>query len=268
MTSAAAQSVRRIQTEKAGIATGVWVGEMFYMSGQLPTPVSPADRAKGTPAVYGNTQAQAESTFNKIQSVLKEQGLGMGDVVMMRVYMAADPAMENKLDFAGMNAAYGKFFGTPDQPNKPARSTVQVAALVAAGALIEVEVQAVRQSATAQRQAPVASVFTAEQATAGRAAYAKHCASCHMPDLSGNTEVPPLAGAAFIDTWGARTTKQLFDYSAEAMPYGAPSLSEESYTAITAYILQVNGGVAGTNALSSSTVAPIANVAAVQRVGF
>jgi enamine deaminase RidA (YjgF/YER057c/UK114 family) len=144
MTPAAAQSVKRIQNEKSGIASGVWVGDMFYMSGQLPTPITPADRAKGTPAVYGNTQAQAESTFIKIQNLLKEQGLGMGDVVMMRVYMTADPAMDNKLDFAGMNAAYAKFFGTPDQPNKPARSTVQVAALVAAGALLEVEVQAAR----------------------------------------------------------------------------------------------------------------------------
>ena len=37
-----------------------------------------------------------------------------------------------------------KYFGTADQPNKPARSTVQVAALVTPGALLEVEVQAVR----------------------------------------------------------------------------------------------------------------------------
>jgi len=139
-----AQTVKHIQSKESGIASGVWVDNVFYMSGQLPTPITPADRAKGTPAVYGNTQAQAESTFTKIQNLLKEQGLGMGDVVMMRVYMAADPAMENKLDFAGMNAAYAKYFGTPDQPNKPARSTVQVAALVAAGALLEVEVQAVR----------------------------------------------------------------------------------------------------------------------------
>jgi enamine deaminase RidA (YjgF/YER057c/UK114 family) len=144
---AAAQAVKRIQNEKSGIASAVWVGDMLYVSGQLPTPITPADRTKGTSAVYGNTQAQAESTFNKIQTLLTEQGLGMGDVVMMRVYMAADPAMENKLDFAGMNAAYAKFFGTADQPNKPARSTVQVAALVAAGALIEVEVQAARQNA-------------------------------------------------------------------------------------------------------------------------
>jgi enamine deaminase RidA (YjgF/YER057c/UK114 family) len=140
---AAAQSVvKHIQTKEAGIASGVWVGDMLYLSGQLPSPVTPA--AAGKPAVYGNTQTQAESTFLKIQTLLKEQGLGMGDVVMMRVYMAADPAMEGKLDFAGMNTAYAKYFGTAEQPNKPARSTFQVAALVSAGALLEIEVQAVR----------------------------------------------------------------------------------------------------------------------------
>lgn len=131
-TAAEAQSVRHIQSkDPGGIATGVWVGDMFYLSGQLPS-------------AYGNTREQAENVFTKIQNLLKEQGLGMGDVVMMRVYMTADPAMGNKLDFASMNAAYNKFFGTPEQPNKPARSTVQVAALVAAGALLEVEVQAVK----------------------------------------------------------------------------------------------------------------------------
>jgi enamine deaminase RidA (YjgF/YER057c/UK114 family) len=127
----AAAQVKHIQSEGGRIATGVWVGDVLYLSGQLPD-------------VKGSTQAQAESTFVKIQTLLKEQGLGMGDVVMMRVYMASDPAMDNKLDFAGMNAAYSKFFGTVEQPNKPARSTVQVAALVSAGALVEIEVQAAR----------------------------------------------------------------------------------------------------------------------------
>jgi enamine deaminase RidA (YjgF/YER057c/UK114 family) len=141
---AAAQSVKHIQTKEGGIATGVWVGDMLYLSGQLPTPMTPADREKGIAAVYGNTQAQAESVFRKIEGLLKEQGLDMGHVVMMRVYMTADPAMGNKLDFSGMNAAYARFFGTLEQPNKPARSTFQVAGLVAAGALLEIEVQAAR----------------------------------------------------------------------------------------------------------------------------
>jgi enamine deaminase RidA (YjgF/YER057c/UK114 family) len=43
-----------------------------------------------------------------------------------------------------MQSEYVKYFGTSDQPNKPARSTVQVAALAAPWALIEVEVIAVR----------------------------------------------------------------------------------------------------------------------------
>jgi mono/diheme cytochrome c family protein len=111
-------------------------------------------------------------------------------------------------------------------------------------------------------QVPALSVFTAEQATAGRSAYAKHCASCHMPDLTGNAEVPSLAGRAFIDTWSNRSTKDLFDYMSEAMPYGAPSLNAESYTSITAYILQANGGVAGADPLKTSTIAPIGSVIA------
>jgi enamine deaminase RidA (YjgF/YER057c/UK114 family) len=138
-----AQSVKHLQNSNpGGIANGVWVGDTLYLSGQLPSPSKPADRATNTPAVWGSTTEQADSAFKKIQDLLKEQGLGMGDVVMMRVYMVAGP--DGKLDFAGMNAAYNKYFGTADQPNKPARTTVQVAALVTQGALLEVEVQAAR----------------------------------------------------------------------------------------------------------------------------
>lgn len=113
----------------------------------------------------------------------------------------------------------------------------------------------------ARQQAQAASVFTAEQATAGKAAYAKNCASCHLPDLSGDNEIPPLAGKAFIGTWGARSTKDLFDYMSAAMPYGGPSLSTETYTSIAAYILESNGAAAGTEALTPSTVAPIVSLA-------
>jgi enamine deaminase RidA (YjgF/YER057c/UK114 family) len=145
--TAAAQSgpaVKHIQTGTAAIASAVWVGDMLYVSGQLPSPITPADRDKGTPAVYGDTKTQAANAFGKIEALLKEQGLGMADVVMMHVYMLGDPAQGGKLDFAGMNAAYSQFFGTKEQPNKPARSTVQVAALAATGPLLEVEVIAAK----------------------------------------------------------------------------------------------------------------------------
>ncbi|MCM3880278.1 MAG: Rid family hydrolase [Vicinamibacterales bacterium] len=140
----AQQPVRRIQPATAAIATAVWVGDTLYVSGQLPNPITPADTTKGMPAVYGDTKTQTDSALRKIETILKEQGLAMGDVFMMHVYLAADPSLGNKMDFAGMMASYTQFFGTAAQPNKPARSTVQVAALVAAGALVEIEVIAVR----------------------------------------------------------------------------------------------------------------------------
>ncbi len=96
-------------------------------------------------------------------------------------------------------------------------------------------------------------VFTEQQAVDGRTAYAKHCASCHMPDLSGNAEIPPLAGATFVQTWSTRKTKDLRDYMSAAMPYGAPSLEPDTYTVVTAYILQANGAVAGEQKLTAST---------------
>jgi enamine deaminase RidA (YjgF/YER057c/UK114 family) len=94
--------------------------------------------------VYGDTKTQALSALNKIQALLKEQGLDMKDVVKMTVFLAGDPDKGNKLDFAGLQASYTQFFGTKDQPNKPARSAVQVAALAAPWALVEIEVIAVK----------------------------------------------------------------------------------------------------------------------------
>ena len=47
------------------------------------------------------------------------------------------------LDFEGMMRAYGRHYGSDAQPNRPVRSTVQVAGLVRPGILVEVEVTAV-----------------------------------------------------------------------------------------------------------------------------
>jgi enamine deaminase RidA (YjgF/YER057c/UK114 family) len=144
--SCAAQSqvaVKHIQTDASAIASGVWAGDTFYLSGQLASPITPADDAKGTPADYGDTRAQAASVFAKIQKALQAQGLDMKDVVKMTVFLGPDPKT-GKLDFAGMQSEYVKYFGTKDQPNKPARSAVQVAALAAPWALLEVEVIAVK----------------------------------------------------------------------------------------------------------------------------
>jgi enamine deaminase RidA (YjgF/YER057c/UK114 family) len=128
--------VKLIQAETAAIATGVWVGDTYYLSGQLASPVTPADAAKGITSDYGDTKTQAASVFAKIQAALKK-GLDMKDVVKMTVVMGADPKT-GKLDFAGMQSEYVKFFGTQEQLNKPARSAIQIAALAAPWALLEI----------------------------------------------------------------------------------------------------------------------------------
>jgi enamine deaminase RidA (YjgF/YER057c/UK114 family) len=137
-------TVKHIQPGTAVIASAVWVGDTLYVSGQVPSPVTPADSNKGTAAVWGDTKTQAANTFGKIEAILKEQGLAMRDVVMMHVYLVGDPANGGKMDFAGLNAAYSQHFGTKEQPNKPARTTVQVAALAAQGPLVEIEVIAAK----------------------------------------------------------------------------------------------------------------------------
>jgi len=132
--------VKHLQpNQNSPIANGVWVADTLYLSGQIADPVTPADAAKGTPAVYGDTKAQAFSVLSKIQTLLRAQGLDMKDVVKMTVFLAGDPDKGGKLDFAGLQASFTQFFGTKEQPNKPARSAMQVAALVAPGALVEIE---------------------------------------------------------------------------------------------------------------------------------
>lgn len=143
VSSHAQVTVKHIQTEKSPIATAVWAGDTLYVSGQLATPITPADAAKGTPAVFGDTKQQTFDILTKIQKILQEQGLDMKDVVKATVFLAADPKL-GKIDFPGLQASFTQFFGTKDQPNKPARSAFQVANLVAPGYLLEIEVIAVK----------------------------------------------------------------------------------------------------------------------------
>jgi enamine deaminase RidA (YjgF/YER057c/UK114 family) len=97
-----------------------------------------------TPAAYGDTKTQTVSTLNAIATNLKGMGLEMKDVVKMQAFIVGDPAHDGKIDFAGFMEGYKQFFGTKEQPNLPARSTVKVAGLVNPGWLIEIEVTAVR----------------------------------------------------------------------------------------------------------------------------
>ncbi len=114
-----------------------------YVSGIVPDVTHP-EAEKGSLAAYGTTEEQTESILNKIHTLLVAQGVDFKDVVSMHVYLVGDPKLGGKMDFAGMMAAYKRHFGTADQPNRPVRATVQVAALAAPGFLAEIEVIAVK----------------------------------------------------------------------------------------------------------------------------
>ncbi|MBY0493647.1 MAG: cytochrome c, partial [Cyanobacteria bacterium] len=111
------------------------------------------------------------------------------------------------------------------------------------------------------RQATAPAVFTAAQAAAGQTTYAANCASCHLVDLAGQNEAPQLAGPNFRSTWGKRTTSDLIQYMSATMPPGRPSLADQDYVNLAAFILRSNGAGAGTQALSATTAAVIGSVA-------
>jgi enamine deaminase RidA (YjgF/YER057c/UK114 family) len=116
---------------------------IIFHSGTTPAPLDPKAEA-GTPAYWGDTKTQALSAFTRIKESLDGMKLGFGNVVAMTVYLVGDPAKGGRMDFEGFMAAYSQYFGTKEQPNLPARSTVQVAGLVAPGMLVEIEVQLVK----------------------------------------------------------------------------------------------------------------------------
>ena len=143
--AAAAEPGRRVGPADFPISSSVEVpagSRIVYVSGTVPDAVKP-DAPRGSVERYGDTETQTRSVLAKIEAELKQHGLTMGDVVMMRVFLVAPPG-QKAMDFAGMMRGYRAFFATPQQPAKPARSTMQVAGLVDPGWLVEIEVTAAK----------------------------------------------------------------------------------------------------------------------------
>lgn len=116
---------------------------MVYLSGKVPS-VADEKAEKNSVAAYGDTETQTLDVLKAIGEQLEGLGLGMGDIVRMQVFLVGDPGKDGKMDFGGFMKGYSKYFGTAEQPNLPARSTMQVAALANPGFLVEIEVTAVR----------------------------------------------------------------------------------------------------------------------------
>ena len=100
---------------------------LVFLSGAVPI-----DPATGT-GVEGDISAQARQVMENIGAVLGDIGLTFDDIVKTTIFLA------DIEDFAAVNTVYGDYVGD----SKPARSTVQAAALPG-GFEIEIECIAAR----------------------------------------------------------------------------------------------------------------------------
>lgn len=117
-------------TEKAPAAIGpysqaVASGGLLFTSGQIAI-----DPSEGE-IVAGGFEAQAHQVLANLEAVLESAGCSFGDVLKSTVYVT------DLADFPALNELYGEAMGN----HRPARSTVQVAALPK-GALVEIDLVA------------------------------------------------------------------------------------------------------------------------------
>jgi 2-iminobutanoate/2-iminopropanoate deaminase len=104
-------------------AQAVAHGGLLFVSGQIP--LDPATQK----LVPGEIEAQTERVIENLAAVLAAGGSSLAGVLRTTVYLA-DLTL-----FPRMNAVYARYF---DQPPRPARSTIQAAALPL-GAQIEID---------------------------------------------------------------------------------------------------------------------------------
>jgi 2-iminobutanoate/2-iminopropanoate deaminase len=106
-------------------AQAVSVGGFLYTSGQIAL-----DPASGQ-IVAGGFEAEARQVLANLRAVLASAGCSFADVVKATVYVV------DLADFPHLNALYAEAMGD----HRPARSTVQVAALPKGG-LVEIDLVA------------------------------------------------------------------------------------------------------------------------------
>lgn len=106
-------------------AQGIAAGGFLFTAGQIP--LDPATMK----LVSGTIAEETNRVFDNLSAILAGAGCGLNDVVKTTVFLL------DMGSFAEMNGAYSARFGD----HRPARSTVQVAALPA-GARVEIEVVA------------------------------------------------------------------------------------------------------------------------------
>jgi 2-iminobutanoate/2-iminopropanoate deaminase len=104
-----------IQTEMAPKAIGpysqaIQAGNFLFLSGQIPLDPKTGELAKG------DIRQQTQQVLENIKGILESQGLGMGNVVKVIIFL------KDIGNFNQVNEVYATYF--PSSP--PSRSTVEV----------------------------------------------------------------------------------------------------------------------------------------------
>jgi alcohol dehydrogenase (cytochrome c) len=124
--------------------------------------------------------------------------------------------------------------------------------------LVAVAAFALSTLAAQQPTQQVSALYTAAQAEAGRAGFDANCSACHLRDLKGSNEAPPLAGPNFLNAWGDMTVADLHRYLMTTMPPADPGApGAQAMIDIIAYVLQANGAPAGSQALGRESAATL-----------
>jgi enamine deaminase RidA (YjgF/YER057c/UK114 family) len=106
----------------------VWPGSLLFVNGWLDPDLE----------LHTDVRSQTAGALTSLQAFLESHELTLADAVMLHAYIGSEAGRD------GYTAAYAEFFG-PHQPHKPAHSVLQVVLPAAApGALVEIDLIAVR----------------------------------------------------------------------------------------------------------------------------
>ena len=91
-------------------------------------------------------------------------------------------------------------------------------------------------------------VYTAAQATRGKAVFDAKCTGCHEPSR--------FMSDTFYESWDGKPMKELWDVASGTMPEDNPgSLKQQEYGDILAYFLQLNEFKPGDTELAGNAAA-------------
>ena len=114
---------QNLPTPVGPYSPGVAFDRLVFVSGQGAT-----DPATGA-LVAGDVEAQTTQCLKNVDAILRAAGSSLERVLRCGVFLV------DMRDFAKMNASYARMFGD----HRPARTTVQVAALPGDGLRVEID---------------------------------------------------------------------------------------------------------------------------------